>query len=123
MQGPNGMKKTQVKNQQRSVTETAILWAIVFIVLIVAYYFFVQKPKELESLNKQREITLRKEVYENCSKGFGESIETYGKLLLNKVASGELAEQKWKEELILYTSKRDQVVNNCVEKRLQEYKK
>lgn len=84
--------------------------------IAISYYLFAYIPK-------QREITLRKQTYELCVKEQGETSDAAVRVLSQRVVNGEITKQVMDKALVLLNTKRDEMINNCVEKRLQEYKK
>ena len=79
-----------------------VMGSLVVITLSVAYYLLLYLPK-------QQDIALRKQTYELCRKEWMES--KVMQVLVGVVSSSEL------------TDTFNKMVSNCVEKRLQEYKR
>lgn len=98
------LEKVKMKNNK------LIIGSVVVIALSIAYYLLAYLPK-------QQEISLRRQVYELCLKetNSNKAFEDKGY---------ELMTQYGKEEGIkMWGAQREIMIQSCVEKRLQEYKK
>lgn len=113
-------KIIEVKNNKFIVI--GVVCSLVVITLLIAFYLLIYLPK-------QQEITLRKQVYELCIKEFNElsNSDTYVRYLGEQVVARKMTEEEMKQKIaelvILMQSKKDEIITNCVEKRLSEYKK
>ncbi|MEK7534085.1 MAG: hypothetical protein AAB600_01995 [Patescibacteria group bacterium] len=87
-----------------------VVGSFIIIALSIAYYLLLYLPK-------QQEISLRKQVYEVCLK------ETDSSELLNNQADVLMGQYGKEDGITKWGVIRDTWVNNCVEKRLQEYNK
>lgn len=94
----------------------------VAIIVLVAYYLLVYQPK-------QQEIILRKQTYELCVKKFDEisNSDAYLRLLAGEVVAGRMTKTEMNQELAKWVfalqARKDGFLAECVEKRLNEYKK
>ncbi|MBI2017441.1 hypothetical protein HYS92_00160 [Candidatus Daviesbacteria bacterium] len=100
-----------------------VIGSVVLIAIAVAYYFLIYLPKQQELRLLQEETTLRKQTYELCLKEVNnlidESVNTLGRMF----AAGEITKQVMEDRVMILLSKKDEVITNCVEKRIQEYRK
>ncbi|MEK7534079.1 MAG: hypothetical protein AAB600_01965 [Patescibacteria group bacterium] len=93
-----------------------LIVSLVVIAISIAYYVLIYLPK-------QQDITLRKQVYELCVKEVAEARKTLGQYFNQQFLAQEIDQKKYLETLALVASRNDEVIANCVEKRLQEYKR
>ncbi len=98
-----------------------VVGSLVVLALSVAYYLLLYLPKQQELRLQQQEITLRKQTYEVCQKEEDESIDKITEFFIKE--NPVITKQELGEKLIPVITKRDELVANCVEKRLQEYRK
>lgn len=98
-----------------------IVGSLVVIAFSVAYYLLIYLPKQQELNLRQQETNLKKQTYELCLKEFEELNDKAIELWIRE--NPAITKQELGEKLMPILSKKDEIVTNCVEKRLQEYKK
>lgn len=82
----------------------------------IAYFLLVYIPK-------QQETNLRKQTYELCLKDWNKVDEDTKDILARQFSAGQITKEELADKVLLINSKKDEYLTNCVEKRLQEYKK
>ncbi|MDD5415926.1 MAG: hypothetical protein PHE48_02880 [Candidatus Daviesbacteria bacterium] len=98
-----------------------VIGLLVLIAVSVAYFFLIYLPKQQEFRLRQQETTLRKQTYELCLKEWNGMYDKAGELFVRE--NPEITKQELGDKLIPIINKKDEIITNCVEKRLQEYKK
>ena len=98
-----------------------IVGSLVIIAISIAYYLLLYLPKQQELRLQQQETNLRKQTYELCVKEEDESVDKFTEFLIRE--NPAITKQELGDKLMPILTKRDELVANCVEKRLQEYNK